>query len=106
VKLTGTQSSAVVKTVNLGSGRFDSVATGQDRGVMFQKSVHLIVITTVVIHVFRHDVRICSRCLGLDKLGKVSKCWSDGQGGKPIYDAVTDALGNPKSGGIFWWRIT
>lgn len=58
VKLTGTQSSAVVESVNLGSGRFDGVATGQDRGVMFQKPVHLIVSTTVVIHVFRHDVCI------------------------------------------------
>lgn len=58
MKLTGTQSSAVVESVNLGSGRFDGVATGQDRGVMFQKPVHLIVSTTVVIHVFRHDVCI------------------------------------------------
>lgn len=54
MRLTGTQSSAVVETVDLGSGRVDGVAAGQGRGVMIEKPVHLIGITTVVIHVFRH----------------------------------------------------
>lgn len=54
-RLTGTQSSAVVETVDLGRGRFDGVAAGEGRGVMVEKPVHLIGITTVVIHVFRHD---------------------------------------------------
>jgi len=54
IRLTGAQSSAVVETVDLGSGRVDGVAAGQGRRVMIEKPVHLIGIITVVIHVFRH----------------------------------------------------
>jgi hypothetical protein len=54
VGLTGAQSSAIVETVDLGSGRFNGVAAGQGRGVMIEKPVHMIGITTVVTHVLRH----------------------------------------------------
>lgn len=68
----GTQSSAVVETVDLGRGRFNGVAAGQGRGVMVEKPVHLIGITTVVIHVFCHD-EFEDVSAGFDTFGMVSR---------------------------------
>lgn len=41
--------------MDLAGGRLDGVAAGQDRGLLIEKSCHLIGITTGVTHVFRHD---------------------------------------------------
>ena len=55
--LTGAQGSAVVEAVDLGGRRLNTVASSQNGalGVLVEKPLHLIAITTVVTHVFRHD---------------------------------------------------
>jgi len=56
--LTGTQGSAVVEAVDRQGRRLHTVATGEDGlRVLIEKPLHLIGITTVVFHVFRHDSR-------------------------------------------------
>lgn len=55
--LTGAQGSAVVEAVDLGGRRLDTVASSENSalGVLVEEPLHLIAITTVVIHIFRHD---------------------------------------------------
>jgi hypothetical protein len=55
--LTGAQGSAVVEAVDLGGRRLNTVASSQNGalGVLVEKPLHLIAITTVVTHIFRHD---------------------------------------------------
>lgn len=55
--LTGAQGSAVVEAVDLGGRRLNTVASSENGalGVLVEKPLHLIAITTVVIHIFRHD---------------------------------------------------
>jgi hypothetical protein len=43
-----------VEAVDPGGSRLDGVAAGGDRRLLSEKPGHLIVITTVVTHVFRH----------------------------------------------------
>jgi hypothetical protein len=44
-----------VEAVDLGAGGIDGVGAGGDRRLLGEKPGHLIVITTVITHVFRHD---------------------------------------------------
>lgn len=55
--LTGARGSAVVEAVDLGGRRLNTVASSENGalGVLVEKPLHLIAITTVVIHIFRHD---------------------------------------------------
>jgi hypothetical protein len=55
--LTGAQGSAVVEAVDLGGRRLNTVASSENGalGVLVEKPLHLIAITTVVTHIFRHD---------------------------------------------------
>lgn len=55
--LTGAQGSAVVEAVDLGGRPLNTVASSEDGalGVLVEKPLHLIAITTVVTHIFRHD---------------------------------------------------
>ena len=55
--LTGAQGSAIVEAVDLGGRRLNTVASSENSalGVLVEEALHLIAITTVVIHIFRHD---------------------------------------------------
>lgn len=57
--LTGAQGSAVVEAVDLGGRRLSTVASSENGalGVLVEEPLHLFGITTVVIHIFRHDSR-------------------------------------------------
>ena len=55
--LTGAQGSAIVEAVDLGGRRLNTVASSENSalGVLVDEALHLIAMTTVVIHIFRHD---------------------------------------------------
>jgi len=55
----GAQGSAVVEAVDLGGRRLSTVASSENSalGVLVEEPLHLIGITTVVFHIFRHDSR-------------------------------------------------